>query len=64
MNIEAGDTLSNARRLETQGVLESSWDLVESRQRKYYNLSALGVEILDDLILVYKKMSDDLALWL
>lgn len=64
MNIEAGTLYPMLRRLETQGVLESSWDLVESRQRKYYNLSALGVEILDDLILVYKKMSDDLALWL
>lgn len=64
MTIEAGTLYPMLRRLETQGLLESSWDLVESRQRKYYNLSTLGLEILKDLVNVYKKMSDDLALWL
>lgn len=64
MNIEAGTLYPMLRRLETQGLLESSWDLVEARPRKYYNLSQLGEEMLDELMAVYKKMSKDLALWL
>lgn len=64
MNIEAGTLYPMLRRLETQGLLESSWDLVESRPRKYYSLSPLGEDMLEELIDVYKKMSKDLALWL
>ncbi|PKK87504.1 MAG: PadR family transcriptional regulator [Tenericutes bacterium HGW-Tenericutes-8] len=64
MNIEAGTLYPMLRRLETQGLLASSWDLVESRPRKYYSLSQLGEEMLDELMAVYKKMSKDLAIWL
>ena len=64
MNIEAGTLYPMLRRLETQGLLASSWDLVEARPRKYNNISQLGEEMLDELMAVYKKMSKDLALWL
>lgn len=64
MNIEAGTLYPMLRRLETQGLLASSWDLVEARPRKYYSLSQLGEEMLDELMAVYKKMSKDLAIWL
>ena len=38
------------RRLDSQGLLESSWEVVEPRPRKYYELSFAGKEILTELI--------------
>ena len=37
------------RRLDTQGLLQSSWEVVEPRPRKYYTLSDFGKEILSQL---------------
>lgn len=38
------------RRLESKGLLESSWQVVnETRPRRYYHLSALGESVLDNL---------------
>jgi PadR family transcriptional regulator PadR len=37
------------RRLDTNGLLESSWEVVEPRPRKYYILSNLGKEVLIEL---------------
>lgn len=37
------------RRLDTQGLLSSTWEVVEPRPRKYYELSSLGKDILEDL---------------
>jgi len=37
------------RRLDTQGLLKSTWEVVEPRPRKYYQLSDLGHKILKQL---------------
>jgi DNA-binding PadR family transcriptional regulator len=37
------------RRLATQGLLISTWEVVEPRPRKYYQLSDLGHKILNQL---------------
>lgn len=37
------------RRLDGQGLLESTWEVVEPRPRKYYQLSELGKVIYEEL---------------
>ena len=37
------------RRLDGQGLLTSTWEVVEPRPRKYYQLSDLGYEIYEEL---------------
>lgn len=37
------------RRLDTQGLLTSTWEVIEPRPRKYYELSHFGKEILEQL---------------
>lgn len=41
------------RRLDKQGILESTWEVVEPRPRKYYQLNYLGAEILQELTKEY-----------
>jgi PadR family transcriptional regulator, regulatory protein PadR len=41
-SVDPGTLYPLLRRLEKQGLLESSWDTNESRPRKYYHLSAEG----------------------
>jgi DNA-binding PadR family transcriptional regulator len=48
--IEAGTLYPLLRRLETQGILSSTWDTQESRPRKYYTLSPQGKELYTRLI--------------
>jgi DNA-binding PadR family transcriptional regulator len=37
------------RRLDNQGLLQSTWEVVEPRPRKYYQLSKLGIEVYNEL---------------
>ena len=37
------------RRLDKQGLLDSTWEMIEPRPRKYYQLSNLGKELLEEL---------------
>lgn len=37
------------RRLDKNGLLESTWEVIEPRPRKYYQLSELGKEVLIEL---------------
>lgn len=37
------------RRLDNQGLLASTWEVMDPRPRKYYQLSELGTEILNEL---------------
>ena len=37
------------RRLDKQGLLEATWEVVEPRPRKYYHLSDDGIEVLEEL---------------
>ena len=43
--LEANTLYPMLRRLESQGVLKSSWDTTESRPRKFYQLSEKGKTI-------------------
>ena len=54
--IEAGTLYPLFRRLEKQGLLESSWDTNESRPRKYYKLSPMGNEVYGQLCEEWKQM--------
>ena len=47
--IEANTLYPMLRRLESQGLLESSWNTESAKPRKYYNTTELGVEILEEL---------------
>lgn len=57
MNIEQNTLYPLLRRLEKLELLTSSWELTESRPRRYYQLSELGVEILETLIEQWRGMN-------
>jgi DNA-binding PadR family transcriptional regulator len=46
LDVEEGTLYPLLRRLEKQGLLESEWDTSESRPRKYYRISAMGLKVL------------------
>jgi DNA-binding PadR family transcriptional regulator len=46
LEIEEGTLYPLLRRLEKQGLLESEWEVGETRPRKYYRISPLGREVL------------------
>ncbi len=45
ITVDAGTLYPLLRRLEGQGLLESSWDVESAKPRKYYQLSEYGREI-------------------
>lgn len=45
------------RRLEGQGLLQSSWDTTEAKPRKYYQITAAGREVLEKTKAYYQKFS-------
>lgn len=50
MDIKEGTLYPLLRRLESQGVLESSWEIIDNaRPRRYYKISKLGKQIQSDL---------------
>jgi len=49
LEIEEGTLYPLLRRLEKQGLLESEWEVGESRPRKYYRISPTGREVLTTL---------------
>ncbi len=49
VQIEANTLYPLMRRLESQGLLENSWDTSSARPRKYYVLSETGREIFEAL---------------
>jgi DNA-binding PadR family transcriptional regulator len=49
IQIEANTLYPLMRRLETQGLLENTWDTTSARPRKYYVLSESGKEIFEEL---------------
>lgn len=59
--MEAGTLYPLLRRLESQGLLESTWDTTESRPRKYYVLSPVGVKTLSFLKDEWKKIVKDMS---
>lgn len=57
LSIEANTLYPLLRRLEVQGLLTSSWDVSESRPRKYYCISSKGGEVLQALLEEWKRMN-------
>ena len=55
--IEANTLYPLLRRLETQGLLESSWDTTEARPRKFYSLSSKGRTILGELSTAWREQN-------
>jgi DNA-binding PadR family transcriptional regulator len=49
LDVEEGTLYPLLRRLEKQGLLESKWEVGESRPRKYYQISSAGREVLTTL---------------
>lgn len=56
--IEANTLYPLLRRLESQGLLESSWDTTEARPRKFYSLSDKGRTILGELVSAWKEQTN------
>lgn len=48
------------RRLEKQELLTSSWDTAESRPRKYYLISEVGIETFNKLKAEWEVMNNEL----
>ncbi len=59
--IEANTLYPLLRRLESQQLLESSWDTSETRPRKFYSLSTKGRSILNDLVSVWKEQTAQIS---
>lgn len=60
VNIESGTLYPLLRRLEAQGLLDSSWDTNESRPRKFYVLNKVGIETLEELITIWSAMQENM----
>lgn len=57
MAIEEGTLYPLLRRLESQGLLESRWEVVDDqRPRRYYLLSAVGAAMLGQLVDEWKNL--------
>jgi len=57
MNIDAGTLYPLLRRLEKQGLLDSSWDIYENRPRRYYKLNSQGEELLKQLTSEWNQLN-------
>ncbi len=49
LDVEEGTLYPLLRRLEKQGLLESEWEVGETRPRKYYKISKQGQKVFDTL---------------
>ena len=58
LEIDQGTLYPLMRRLESQGLLESSWRIEEARPRRYYQLSPQGKQALSQLIAEWKRLGD------
>lgn len=58
LEIDQGTLYPLLRRLEVQGLLESSWRIEEARPRRYYVLSAEGRRALPQLKEEWKRLGD------
>jgi len=56
LEIDQGTLYPLLRRLETQGLLSSSWRLEDARPRRYYMISQEGKEILPKLVDEWESM--------
>jgi len=56
LEIDQGTLYPLLRRLETQGLLSSSWRLEDARPRRYYLISSEGQQILPKLVEEWETM--------
>jgi PadR family transcriptional regulator PadR len=56
LEIDQGTLYPLLRRLETQGLLKSSWRLEDARPRRYYVISQEGQKILPKLVVEWEGM--------
>lgn len=64
IDIDEGTLYPLVRRLAEQGLLTSEWQQGDGRERRYYQLSPLGSELLIDLTTEWKTLNNHLALLL
>ena len=57
LDIEQGTLYPLLRRLESQGLLNSEWNVEGSRPRRYYVISTEGTEILKDLAADWREIT-------
>lgn len=57
LQIDQGTLYPLLRRLEEQGLLESSWDVEGSRPRRYYALSPTGKQLLPRLAREWQQLT-------
>jgi PadR family transcriptional regulator PadR len=58
LGIDQGTLYPLMRRLETQGLLESTWRIEEARPRRYYKLSPQGRQALSQLTEEWKRLGE------
>jgi PadR family transcriptional regulator PadR len=58
LQIDQGTLYPLLRRLEEQGLLESSWNVEGNRPRRYYVLSSAGQKLLSRLTHEWQQLSD------
>lgn len=56
--VEEGTLYPILRRLEQQGVLESTWNTEGARPRKYYSLSEAGLRHKEELVAAWQRVRD------
>ena len=56
LDVDQGTLYPLLRRLESQGLLESSWRVEGERPRRYYLLSRLGRQLLPELIAEWESL--------
>lgn len=61
LEIEEGTLYPLIRRLESQGLLDSEWREEEKRNKRFYRLSALGVEMLEALQQEWRQLNGALS---
>ncbi len=61
IEIDEGTLYPLVRRLAEQGLLDSQWQMAEGRERRYYQLSATGAEVLAQLSTEWQQLNGSLA---
>jgi len=57
LEIDQGTLYPLLRRLETQGLLDSKWNVEGSRPRRYYVINKTGRAVLKDLALEWRSLA-------
>ncbi|MGX7351582.1 PadR family transcriptional regulator [Enterococcus canis] len=60
VTIEANTLYPLLRRLEKQGLLESTWDTTETRPRKYYQINETGENVFKELFVESEKLQNSI----